>query len=302
MESKSAKDNAPLPRPRWLVKKLPATCATPVPNLLDDLNLNTVCRSARCPNLSECYAKKTATFMILGTNCTRDCGFCAVAHGTPLAVDENEPTNIAEASVRLGLKFVVVTSVTRDDLPDGGAEYFAKTVRALSARGIDAEILTPDFQNNNASIQTVIDTKPKVFAHNVETVRRLSATVRPSADYDRSLDVLKKITQYGNATGTQAKSGIMLGLGESMSEVKETLRDIYATGTRLITLGQYMQPEAGNLPVKEYISPEQFKSLEVFAHEVGYTGVASGSFVRSSYRAAELWKTSSQNGLGVCKD
>ncbi len=204
-------------RPRWLVKRLPARVETPVPGLLEDLHLNTVCRSAKCPNLSECWAKRTATFMILGETCTRDCRFCAVAHastglgtgGKPEPVSETEPARVAEAAKRLGLRFVVVTSVTRDDLPDGGAAQFAATVRAIHGTGAKAEVLVPDFKGRASDVHTVIDSAPEVFGHNVETVPRLYETVRPGADYARSLRVLEEAASRGQDGGF-VKSGLML--------------------------------------------------------------------------------------------
>jgi lipoic acid synthetase len=281
-------------RPKWLVKRLPAHVETPVsgllPSLLEDLKLNTVCRSARCPNLSECWAKRTATFMILGTNCTRKCRFCAVAHGEPEAVDTDEPARVAEAAKRLGLRFAVVTSVTRDDLPDGGAAHFAATVRAIHETDAKAEVLVPDFNGRASDVHAVIDSAPEVFGHNVETVPRLYETVRPGADYARSLRVLEEAASYGEGRPV-VKSGLMLGLGETRDEVEQIMRDLASAGVRVLTLGQYLSPDSTRLPVAEYIAPRQFDEYAARAREFGFAGVSAGPFVRSSYEAAEIWRT-----------
>ncbi len=285
-------------RPRWLVKRLPARFETPVPGLLEDLHLNTVCRSARCPNLSECWAKRTATFMILGETCTRDCRFCAITHastglgtgGKPEPVSETEPARVAEAARRLGLRFVVVTSVTRDDLPDGGAAQFAATVRAIHETGAKAEVLVPDFNGRASDVHTVIDSAPEVFGHNVETVPRLYPTVRPGADYARSLRVLEEAAAYGKERSV-VKSGLMLGLGETTEEVEEVMRDLASAGVRVLTLGQYLSPDSTRLPVAEYIAPERFDEYAARARALGFAGVSAGPFVRSSYEAAEVWRT-----------
>ena len=285
-------------RPKWLVKRLPARFESPVPGLLADLKLNTVCRSARCPNLSECWAKRTATFMILGEICTRDCRFCAVGRasaafgtgGEPEAVDEAEPARVAEAVRRLGLRFVVVTSVTRDDLSDGGAAHFARTVRAIHETGAKAEVLVPDFKGRASDVHTVIDSAPEVFGHNVETVPRMYETVRPGADYARSLCVLEEAARNGQ-DGLVVKSGLMLGLGETTEEVERVMNDLFSAGVRVLPLGQYLSPDSTRLPVAEYIAPERFEEYASRAREYGFRAVAAGPFVRSSYRAAEVWRT-----------
>jgi lipoic acid synthetase len=279
-----------LRRPEWLVKRLPAHAETPVPGLLEDLVLNTVCRSARCPNLSECWAKRTATFMILGAKCTRDCRFCAVAHGEPAPVDPDEPARVAEAAERLGLKYVVVTSVTRDDLSDGGASHFAATVQAVHETGAKCEVLVPDFGGDPPSVRTVVGAGPEVFGHNVETVPRLYDTVRPGADYERSLCVLEMAARCGRGESV-VKSGLMLGLGERPDEVEGVMRDLVSAGARVLTLGQYLSPDSTRVPVAEYIEPERFEEYASRAREHGFAAVAAGSFVRSSYEAAEVWRT-----------
>jgi lipoic acid synthetase len=277
----------PSGRPSWLVKRLPARAESPVHGLLEDLDLNTVCRSAKCPNLAECWAKRTATFMILGKRCTRDCRFCAVTKGTPEPLDETEPRRVAEAAQRLGLEYVVVTSVTRDDLPDGGAAQFAATVRAIHETGAKAEVLVPDFGGDPASVRTVVGAGPQVFGHNVETVPRLYETVRPGAAYERSLRVLEEAAKRARG-GSAVKSGLMLGLGETRDEVELVMRDLVSAGVRILTLGQYLSPDSTRLPVAEYIGPERFDEYAALARELGFAAVAAEPFVRSSYRAAEL--------------
>ncbi len=289
------RDAAGTRHPPWLVKRLPVDASSPVPGLLADLDLNTVCRSAKCPNLAECWAGRTATFMIMGDRCTRDCGFCAVSHGPNGLPDSTEPARIAEAARRLELGFVVVTSVTRDDLADGGAAQFAATVRAILDMGARAEVLVPDFGADNdkraAAVRTVMEAEPEVFGHNIETAPRLYRDVRPGADYARSLAVLEEAARFGQS-GDRAvvKSGIMLGLGERADEVERVLRDLRAAGCEIVTMGQYLRPDETRVPVAEWIRPERFDEYARLAREIGFRSVASGPFVRSSYGAAELWK------------
>jgi lipoic acid synthetase len=286
-------------RPSWLVKRLPVDASSPVPGLLADLKLNTVCRSAKCPNLSECWAGRTATFMVMGDRCTRDCRFCAVAHGLLGPPDPDEPARVAEAARRLELGFVVVTSVTRDDLEDGGAAHFAATVRAVHDIGAGAEVLVPDFGPDDgtraAAVRTVMEAGPEVFGHNVETVPRLYRDVRPGADYARSLSVLEEAARFGESMprGKHAavKSGMMLGLGERADEVERVLRDLRSAGAEIVTMGQYLRPGATRLPVAEWVEPARFEEYASLAREVGFAGVAAGPFVRSSYKAADLWET-----------
>ena len=253
--------------------------------LVQDFGLHTVCEGAHCPNIGECYSRHVATFMILGDTCTRNCGFCAVNSGQPTPVDPTEPARVAQAAASLGLKYVVVTSVTRDDLPDGGAGQFASTITAVHGAIPEGrvEVLTPDFGGDADAIRAVLDARPEVFNHNVETVRRLQATVRPQANYERSLGVLRAARQIAPDIAT--KSGIMVGLGETEPEVHETLADLRAAGCEIVTIGQYLQPSRRHLPVVDYMPPEQFKALEKYAYGLGFRHVASGPFVRSSYQA-----------------
>lgn len=273
--------------PSWLKKRLPPAERTePVRAILAELGLNTVCREAHCPNRGECYASGTATFMILGTVCTRNCRFCAVAGGSPEPPEADEPERVAEAALRLGLRHVVVTSVTRDDLADGGSAHFAATIRALHGRAdATVEVLTPDFGGDVEALARVLDAGPEVFNHNVETVPRLYPEVRPQADYGRSLRVLASAARHGSVP--VIKSGLMLGLGESIEEVRATLRDLLLAGCRAVTIGQYLAPSAEHHPVVEYVPPDQFGALREEALQMGFDAAVSSPFVRSSYRAAE---------------
>jgi lipoyl synthase len=259
-------------------------------NLLRRYNLSTVCEEARCPNRAECFSKPTATFMILGSNCTRNCGFCSVSSSVPDPVDNHEPENIALAAEELRLKYVVVTSVTRDDLADGGAGQFAKTVHALKKRipGIKIEVLTPDFQGRESSLRTVLESGPDVFNHNMETVPRLYPLVRPGADYERSLSFLGKAKSISPDICT--KSGFMLGLGETREEIIMSLKDLRKVGCDFVTIGQYLRPTKKNIPVVEYIFPEVFEKLKAEALEMGFRYVASGPLVRSSMNAEEMYE------------
>ncbi|MCX7597404.1 MAG: lipoyl synthase [Armatimonadetes bacterium] len=252
--------------------------------------VHTVCQAARCPNLGECFRAGTATFMILGDVCTRDCRFCAVPCGRPALPDPDEPRRVAEAAARLGLEFVVVTSVTRDDLPDGGAAHFAASIQALRARLPQAgiEVLVPDFLGRRASLETVVAACPTVLNHNIETVRRLSTIVRPQADYERSLTLLATAKEL--APQLPVKSGLMVGLGERDEEVYETLVDLRAAGCDIVTVGQYLRPSPHQLPVDRYVNPEGFHLYETWARELGFVHAASGPFVRSSYHAAQAAK------------
>jgi lipoic acid synthetase len=291
------------------VKRLPVDASSPVPGLLADLELNTVCRSAKCPNLSECWASRTATFMIMGERCTRNCRFCAVAHGGANPLDETEPARVAEAARRLELGFVVVTSVTRDDLADGGAAHFASTVRAIHDTGARAEVLVPDFGADDdtraAAVRTVMESGPEVFGHNVETVPRLYDSVRPGADYARSLSVLEeaaRLCKSGARERSSVKSGLMLGLGERAGEVERVLRDLRSAGVEIVTMGQYLRPDATRLEVAEWVRPERFEEYARLAREFGFAGVAAGPFVRSSYKAAELWREACERPAGERKE
>ncbi len=281
----------PRPRlPEWLRIKLPTSDSfARTRNLLSELKLHTVCESAQCPNHWECWEKGTATFMIAGDRCTRACGFCAVATAKPLALETDEPLRVAEATRRMKLKHVVITAVARDDLKDGGADHFRQTineVRRLNPATV-IEVLVPDFQDSDQCIDAVLSAKPQIFNHNLETVRRLTPSVRHRATYDRSLSVLKKAKQQGEK-GLFTKSGMMLGLGEEDAEVLTAMQDLRAAGCDILTLGQYLQPSLKLLPVKEYVSPEKFAMFKQRAEELGFVHVASGPMVRSSYHADEF--------------
>lgn len=259
-------------------------------NLLRRHNLSTVCEEARCPNRGECFAKPTATFMILGSSCTRNCGFCSVKSERPAKVDTNEPENVAEAAAEMGLKYIVITSVTRDDLPDGGADQFAKTINAVRKKmsRVKIEVLTPDFQGGIQSLKTVLEAGPDVFNHNIETVKRLYPVVRPAADYERSLFILRQSKEI--APDIFTKSGLMLGLGENNDEVMEVLRDLRKVACDFVTIGQYLRPTKKNLPVVEYVLPEVFEDLRIKALDMGFKYATSGPLVRSSMNAEEMYE------------
>jgi lipoyl synthase len=258
-------------------------------HLLRRHGLTTVCEEARCPNRSECFSRPTAAFMILGSRCTRNCGFCSVTSSLPGPVDKDEPENVAGAAAEMDLRYVVITSVTRDDLPDGGAGHFASTIRAVRRRlpSSGIEVLTPDFRGDVESLNTVLDARPEVFNHNVETVPRLYRAVRPQADYRRSLNVLRLAKSI--APDVYIKSGFMLGLGERLEEVTGLLEELRQSGCDFITIGQYLSPSRNNLPVVEYIRPEIFEELRLKALGMGFRYVASGPLVRSSMNAAEMY-------------
>jgi len=250
--------------------------------------LHTVCEEARCPNQGKCFSKSTAAFLILGDNCTRRCGFCAVGHESPGPVDLKEPERLAETVKELGLNYVVVTSVTRDDLPDGGAGQFAETIRQIRFLNPEAriEVLTPDFKGDEKALEIVLSAGPDVFNHNIETVEHFYLSVRPQADYQRSLGVLKSARKI--SPGTTTKSGLMVGFGESFEDVMAVLRDLRTTDCDLLTIGQYLRPRRSNLPVKEYVRPEVFEEYKILAEAMGFRKVASAPLVRSSMDAEEL--------------
>lgn len=272
--------------PAWLRKPETAFVALhEIKRELRRLELHTVCESARCPNIHECFRRGTATFMILGDRCTRGCGFCAVPKARhPAPPDPNEPAHVAQMARAMNLRHVVVTSVNRDDLPDGGAGHFAETIRAIRAAlpAATIEVLTPDFLGDLDAVTTVLEARPDVFNHNVETVPRLYPRVRPQARYERSLAVLEFAAR--NA-GTLVKSGLMVGLGERCEEVEEVLRDLCRCGVSIVTIGQYLQPTRRNLPVAEYVPPERFEAYRETGLRLGFRAVFSGPFVRSSYMA-----------------
>jgi lipoic acid synthetase len=275
--------------PEWLTVRLPKRQPIDeVQNLMRSGQLVTVCEEARCPNLWECWSKKTATFMIMGDTCTRSCRFCAVKTGRGAPLDPDEPRRVAEATATLGLRHVVVTSVNRDALPDGGAHHFAATIEALrqTVPKTIIEVLTPDFLGNKSSIQTVVDARPHVFNHNIETVPRLYRKVRPQAKYQRSLDFLNYVKEANGNIYT--KSGLMVGLGETKDEVVELMRDLLRNKVDIMTIGQYLKPGKGYLDVVEYIHPDVFKEYKAIGEELGFLFIASGPFVRSSYNAVEF--------------
>ena len=275
--------------PAWLKRDIPkGSFNNYTAGLLDELGLETVCDNAKCPNRMECYSQKTATFMILGNVCTRPCGFCAVSRGRPEELASDEPSRVAEAAFRLGLKHVVITSVTRDDLPDGGAEHFYQCVLAVRARtGASVEVLTPDFILNKPALERVVAAAPEVFNHNMETVPRLYRRVRgPKSDYRWTLELLQRVKHLNPAIKT--KSGLMLGLGETRDEVLECLADLRDYDCDFLTLGQYLQPGPRYLPVARYVPPAEFEELGRIAQQLGFSKVASGPFVRSSYHAREM--------------
>ncbi len=264
--------------------------------LVKELRLHTVCEEAECPNLGECWSDGNVTFMILGDRCTRRCSFCAVATARPGPVDLEEPFRVAEAAARLGLRYVVVTSVARDDLPDEGSRLFSETIRAIHGRlpGVGVEVLTPDFHGRPSLIEAVVQAGPQVYNHNLETVRRLNREVRPQADYERSLAVLRWAAEFGGGR-VKTKSGLMVGLGETPEEVHQTLRDLREAGCRLVTLGQYLQPTPHHRKVAEFVSLEQFDQYRDWAKELGFSFVASGPYVRSSYHAFEALREKGGN-------
>ncbi|MGL6097478.1 MAG: lipoyl synthase [Fimbriiglobus sp.] len=278
--------------PPWLKRNLPSGNENFfTQQLIDDLKLETVCESAKCPNRPECWSRRTATFMVLGNVCTRPCGFCSVPKGTNTEeVADDEPARVAEAAARLKLKHVVITSVTRDDLPDGGAEHFARCIRAVRERtGAAVEVLTPDFQGNVAAIDTVIDARPEVFNHNLETVPRLYRKVRGRADYRRSLDLLERVKD--RAPDLVTKAGLMLGIGETVDELFEVFADLRAVRCDVLTLGQYLAPTLKHIPVARWVPPEEFDDIAAKARLLGFKQVVAGPYVRSSYHADEMVPT-----------
>ena len=277
-------------KPDWLRRPLPSGAAIEtVRGLLKKGGLHTVCQEARCPNLWECYARHTATFLILGDRCTRNCAFCAVQSGPPLPPDPEEPLHVADAAKEMGLKYVVVTSVTRDDLPDGGAGLFAQTIVRIKQAIPQAlvEVLIPDFQGDEKALETVVKAGPAVLNHNVETVARLYPKARPQAKYQRSLELISRVKAMN--PDLPAKSGLMLGLGETREEIRQTLADLLRAGCQILTIGQYLQPSAHHLPVERFVPPKEFDLWKQTALEMGFSEAASGPFVRSSYRAQDLF-------------
>lgn len=273
-------------KPNWLRAKLPSgKDYSAVRKLVDDNELHTVCQSAQCPNMGECWSRGTATVMILGNICTRSCNFCAIQTGRPTELDIGEPARVADAVAKMRLKHCVITSVTRDELADGGAGVWAATIRAIRHRNPSTaiEVLTPDFRGKTEQLDIVLEAKPDIFNHNVETVERLQKPVRVQARYERSLKILKHAADQGFVT----KSGLMLGLGEEREEIEKALRDLRNAGTKILTLGQYLQPTSKHLKVEKWVTPEEFADLKTFALSIGFDFVESGPLVRSSYHADE---------------
>jgi lipoyl synthase len=280
-------------KPAWLKKRLPTGGDyAKVTRLLAEAKLHTVCQEACCPNMFECFSKDTATFMILGDQCTRHCRFCNVTALPPMAVDPLEPARVARAVQELGLHYVVVTSVTRDDLPDGGAAHFAAVIQALKKlekiQSIRVEVLIPDFKGDVTALKTVVDAQPDVINHNIETVADLYSRVRPEAVYQRSLDLISNAKKLN--PDMPAKSGIMVGLGETELQLEKAMQDLHDHGCDILTMGQYLQPTKNHLPVEKYYPPAEFEQLGQTARNIGFTKVAAGPFVRSSYRAEELFQ------------
>ncbi len=288
MIKQTRREEKPIRKPGWLGRPLPVDPAfSRTSSLLEDGRLHTVCQEARCPNRGECFSRGTAVFLILGDCCTRRCRFCAVTQGTPEKPDPDEPRRVAEAAARMSLDYIVVTSVTRDDLDGGGAGFFAETIRLLRARRPSAriEVLIPDFQGVETALQTVLDARPDVLNHNLETVARLYPEVRPQAIYNRSLELLRRTGS--SVPGAAVKSGLMLGLGERPDEIESALHDLLGAGCQILTLGQYLQPKRDCLPVARYVPPAEFDAWREAAFEMGFAQVSSGPLVRSSYHAEE---------------
>jgi lipoic acid synthetase len=275
-------------KPEWLKVRAPGgENFMRLKGLLRTLNLRTVCEEARCPNIGECFESLTATFMILGDICTRRCGFCAVTHGRPTGLDRQEPGRVADAVQVLGLEHAVITSVNRDDLPDGGAPIFAATIRAIreTSPGCTVEVLIPDFKGNWGALETVLEAQPDILNHNTETVPRLYRVVRPGARYERSLELLERAKRFDTAMLT--KSGLMLGLGEEQDELVSTMRDLVRAGCDILTLGQYLRPSTNHLPIVRFYHPDEFRELKAIGQTLGFNHVEAGPLVRSSYHAGQ---------------
>ena len=278
-------------KPPWLKKRIPPyQDLLKVKSVLAATDLHTVCEEARCPNLGECFSRGTATFLILGNICTRNCGFCAIQHGVPAPPAEDEPKRIARAALEMDIRYTVITSVTRDDLPDGGASFFARAIEAIREQDqeIKIEVLIPDFRGDLSSLERVLRASPDVLNHNIETITRLYSEVRPQADYRRSLHLIKESKKSYPRIHT--KSGFMLGLGETHEEILELMQDLREVGCEFLTIGQYLQPRSDRLPVERYILPEEFEEYQKIGMKMGFKAVASGPFVRSSFHASQLFE------------
>lgn len=285
-------------KPYWLKRNLPTGSAYEnIRGFLKKSQLHTVCQEARCPNIWECFSQKTSTFLIMGPHCTRNCRFCAIEQGPHGLPDPDEPLRVAEAAKNMGLDYVVITSVTRDDLPDGGASHFSKTIEEVRKRIPEAsiEVLIPDFQGDMYALRIILDALPAVLNHNIETVPRLYPSVRPGAIYKRSIKILKHAGRYNPAIPT--KTGLMLGLGETSVEVERTLKDLIDAHCSILTIGQYLQPTNEHLPVRRFVPPEEFRNWKKTALEMGFSDVSCGPFVRSSYHAKDLYETIKKNLL-----
>jgi len=295
-----------LPKPEWLKVRAPGSPNyTRLKGLMRELNLHTVCEEARCPNIGECWHHGTATFMILGDVCTRACAYCAIAHGRPPAADPAEPANVGKAIETLGLTYVVITSVDRDDLPDGGASIFANTIRETRQRNPHCriEVLIPDFQGSEASLRTVLDARPDVMNHNVETVPRLYRMARSGGRYPRTLELLDRSRKY--APHIPTKTGLMVGLGEQHDEIVATFKDLREAGCQILTIGQYLRPSQEHAPMVRYYHPDEFRELKHVALDLGFVHVESGPLVRSSYHAhetADAWAASTEASAARAAD
>ncbi len=286
--------------PDWIKSKLSRKKqAETLKNILESKNLHTVCEEAKCPNIGECFSKKTATFLIMGNICTRNCGFCSVGKGIPEPIDESEPARIAEQVKEMDLRYVVLTSPSRDDIPDGGAKFFSDTVNRIKKENpnIGIEVLIPDFKGSKKSLREIVNSYIDVLNHNIETVPRLYSKVRPQANYNLSLGLIEKASRI--KPNQLLKSGFMVGLGEQKEEIFELLKDLKSVGCNIVTIGQYLRPTLKQLPVIRYVHPDEFKEMEKFAYDLGFDYVASGPLVRSSYMAEEVMLLLSKNrGLG----
>lgn len=288
-------------KPPWLKRRIAlGPEIQDVLGIIKNNNIHTVCQEARCPNMGECYSKKTATFLILGDCCTRNCGFCAVKHGVPEKPNTGEPALVAEAAKSMGLQYIVITSVTRDDLSDGGAAIYAKTIQEIrkTIPHASVEVLIPDFMGQEEALRKVADECPDVINHNMETVSRLYSSVRPGAEYQRSLQVLRRVRDL--YPGIHTKSGIMLGLGEKTGEIRNTMKDLLNAGCQILTIGQYLQPSKNHLKVQRFVTPEEFECWEKAAMDLGFSGVTSGPFVRSSYHAGETYRSIARSSVSIC--
>ncbi len=280
--------------PTWFKKRIPSPAVmTEINNLMENLQLHTICQNAICPNIGDCYSRHTATFLIMGNICTRHCSFCAVSKGKPEPLDDSEPLHLVEAANKLRLGHIVITSVTRDDLPDGGASHFARVIGLLKLENpqTTVEVLVPDFAGSKSALETVINARPDILNHNIETVPRLYPDVRPLANFERSLDLLRLAKTMDSAVTT--KSGLMVGLGETVEEVGQVMLSLRTVGCDILTIGQYLQPSSKHHPVRSFISPGQFEDFAQIGKKMGFRGVASAPLVRSSFEAASLYKTMS---------